>query len=243
MPRKRNCNAKVSRSFPACSTATPATICGHGCGAPPRRASGAACRPSCLGARSQRQQCAGLQPASISIRCSAGLIQHPAGDRAGDARCWAPEFLISNFTANIAPPGLAVDAAAFRPGDRRAGALGSSLGAQHHLVPDRRPRARTAPRSSCPAATACADRAEVPADPDAPACARSRPPAGSIIAMDGPASGTPPAPTSPRTRTGRCCSATTPAPFLRPQVNQNVTLSAADPGAALDPQMRTLARP
>ena len=43
------------------------------------------------------------------------------------------DFLISNFTANIARP---LDAGAFRSGAGRSGALGKSMGDEYHLVPE-----------------------------------------------------------------------------------------------------------
>ena len=118
-------------------------------------------------------------------------------------------FLISNFTANIARPGsrsmaLHSDQSLVMPEPWRA-----SLGDEHHLVPDRRHASRTARRCSCRAATDRQRRRDVPADAVARACARSRPrPARSSRWRGG--SGTPRAPTSRRTRIGRCCSATTP---------------------------------
>ena len=159
------------------------------------------------GARPQPQQCAGLQPAGPGP--AVPRPDPPSRWRwSWCARCWA-SFLISNFTANIARPGsrsmaLHSDQALVMPG-----AVAASLGDEHHLVPDR--RAVRERRDPVHARAAIAVRG-------APSCRRcplsrhgpSRPrPARSSRWRA--ASGTPPAPTSPRTRIAPCCSATTRA--------------------------------
>ena len=144
------------------------------------------------------------------------------------------EFLISNFTANIARPGsksmpVHSDQAIVMPAPWAHPWALNIIWALTDV------RAENGATLFLPGSHRFTDRSQVPADP-LPLMQPFEAPAGSIIAMEGRMWHTSGANVTADEDRALLFGYYT-APFLRPQVNHNVTLSA-ETQASLDPQMR-----
>jgi len=144
------------------------------------------------------------------------------------------DFLISNFTANIARPGarsmpLHSDQALVVP------APWAHPWAMNIIWALTDVRLENGATLYLPGSHLCTDRSQLPADP-APLMRPFEAPAGSIIAMEGRMWHTSGANVTQNEDRALLFGYYT-APFLRPQVNHNATLSA-ETQAGLDPDMR-----
>jgi hypothetical protein len=144
------------------------------------------------------------------------------------------EFLISNFTANIARPGsqsmpVHSDQALVMPGPW------AHPWAMNIIWTLTDVRAENGATLFLPGSHRFTDRSQVPSDP-LPLMRPFEAPAGSIIAMEGRMWHTSGANVTADEDRALLFGYYT-APFLRPQVNHNVTLSA-ETQASLDPEMR-----